>query len=99
MNNNLKTISLEEFIERGYLQEVNRQFFHPLGLALSIVVTDKGPYTFGEIWDYRSDPEGISFHPSMIDNNMRENAKNVEQEQALLAESRKVLLGYVVQPL
>jgi hypothetical protein len=31
-----KTMDLKEFREQGFLQEVNRKFFHPLGLALAI---------------------------------------------------------------
>lgn len=36
----IKHIPIKEFREIGYLQEVNRQFFHPLGLALEIVIED-----------------------------------------------------------
>lgn len=32
-----KYISPEELREFGYLQEVNRQFFHPLGMALALL--------------------------------------------------------------
>lgn len=32
-----KQIDIAEFRELGFLQEANRQFFHPLGLALEIV--------------------------------------------------------------
>lgn len=28
----------KEFCEKGYLRETNRNFFHPLGLALEIVM-------------------------------------------------------------
>lgn len=31
-----KRMNIKEFREEGYLQEVNRQFFHPLGLALEL---------------------------------------------------------------
>lgn len=31
----MKQIDLKEFREKGYLQEANRQFFHPLGLKLA----------------------------------------------------------------
>jgi hypothetical protein len=34
MKNN--KINIKEFREKGYLQEANRRFFHPLGLALSV---------------------------------------------------------------
>jgi hypothetical protein len=30
-------MSGDEFREKGYLQEVNRRFFHPLGIALAAI--------------------------------------------------------------
>lgn len=36
----IKRIDIAEFREIGFLQEVNRQFFHPLGLALEVVIED-----------------------------------------------------------
>lgn len=36
----VKRINIAEFRELGYLQEVNRLFFHPLGLALEVVIHD-----------------------------------------------------------
>lgn len=38
MSEEIKRMDIKEFREEGFLQEVNRQFFHPLGLALSIAV-------------------------------------------------------------
>ncbi len=44
-----KFLDLKEFVETGYLQEANRLFFHPLGLALAVSVVDT------EGWD-KHDP-------------------------------------------
>jgi len=33
-----KHIDIKEFQELGFLQEANRQFFHPHGLALEVTV-------------------------------------------------------------
>jgi hypothetical protein len=46
----MNRISIKEFGEAGYLQEVNRKFFHPLGLALEIVVDDDGSERLGGVW-------------------------------------------------
>lgn len=54
-------MSVKDFVEIGLLQEVNRQFLHPMGLALEVVIDDDGTYKFGEIWDYRDDEEGMLF--------------------------------------
>lgn len=34
----IKSMNIKEFREKGFLQEVNRLFFHPLGLALEVEV-------------------------------------------------------------
>lgn len=50
---------MQEFREGGFLQEVNRLFFHPVGLALAINVDAKGePESLAFILDFREDPEG-----------------------------------------
>ena len=56
----VKPMSLKEFVDFGYLHEANRQFFHPLGLALSVVFTGGEP-TICYLQDARDDPEGIKF--------------------------------------
>ena len=63
---NVKRIDIKEFRAKGFLQEVNRKFFHPLGLALEVVVDQNGSERLGGIWDYRKDPEGIMFAKGMI---------------------------------
>lgn len=40
-------MGVKEFREEGYLQEANRQFFHPLGLALEIIVLPDGTELWG----------------------------------------------------
>ena len=58
----VKRIDIEEFQEKGYLQEVNRRFLHPLGLALEVIIDEAdGSVKLGGIWDSRDDPEGIVF--------------------------------------
>lgn len=58
----IKTISGEEFREKGYLQEANRRFFHPIGLAIAIILDEvTGEVNAFEIQDHRDDPEGMYF--------------------------------------
>lgn len=54
-------MSLEEFRSSGLLQEVNRLFFHPRGLAIGIRITAAGDVEFDGIRDHRDDPEGLVF--------------------------------------
>jgi len=60
----IKKMSVKEFRKKGYLQEINRCFLHPLGLALDVLIHDDGSESFGGIWDYREDPEGFFFSKS-----------------------------------
>jgi hypothetical protein len=63
----IKYMAAEDFRRLGFLQEANRKFFHPLGLALEVVTNSKtGDEELGGIWDYRKDPEGNFFGNGMI---------------------------------
>ena len=94
----IKTISVAEFRELGYLQELNRLFLHPLGLALSVAVVGEEE-TFGPIWDYRDDPGGIRIDESIIDDKVRARAKRIEIERLEKTKTRLEEIGYIIQPL
>lgn len=93
----INTISVKEFREKGYLQELNRQFLHPLGLALSVEVEDDTE-SFGPIWDYRIDPEGLRFDEELLDEEFFARAKRIGLEMARAVEIRMARLGYATQP-
>lgn len=65
----LKRMTVKEFRELGLLQETNRLFLHPMGLALEVIVEGDGEgnetVRFGEIWDEREDPVGIFYEPGV----------------------------------
>ena len=62
-----KRMDIKEFRELGYLQELNRNFLHPLGLSLEVIIDEEtGGERFGGIWDYRDDPEGLLFAENTI---------------------------------
>jgi hypothetical protein len=90
----IKFIDIAEFRSFGYLQEVNRQFLHPLGLALSVDVAEDGTETLAGIWDYRDDPEGMNYGPGMID---RQKIERVQRHAHTMGNTRVRSLGYVVQ--
>ena len=90
----MKYMDIKEFREKGFLQEVNRQFLHPLGLALSVDIDDEGKETLSSIWDYRDDPEGVAFGPGMID---LEKAAEVEELRLSKDLARAKLFGKVIQ--
>lgn len=95
MTRTIKYMNLKEFIDEGYLQEVNRRFLHLYGLALVVNVNDKGEYTLNGIRDDRDDPEGIYFDEGEID---PEKIKHLDDIQMPLFLARLKALGYVTQP-
>lgn len=88
-------MSVKEFRALGYLQELNRQFLHPLGLALEVVVEEDGSERFGAVWDSRDDPEGFVYGPGMIDG---EKCGRILIEQFEKGKVRHNRLGYHIQP-
>lgn len=97
----IKYIDLDEFVECGLLQEVNRQFFHPRGLALEVRMEADGTRTLGGVWDYRDDPEGMLFSDELLAT--PEARKKAEYVAGLLNSKLMVrqdlLQGNVIQPL
>lgn len=99
----VKYMDIQEFTDTGYLHEVNRRFFHPLGLALSVRAdTDSetgevvGAWKLGGIFDYRDDPEGVIFDADTLD---PEKAARVQAEMEARRPARIAALGYWEQPI
>lgn len=96
MSDEIKRIPIKEFRELGFIQEINRRFLHPCGLALEVIVDkDAGTETLGGVWDYRDDPEGMEFAEGVIS---VEKARSVDRLLKAKEETRLRELGYVVQP-
>ena len=91
----IKYMDVKEFYEFGYLQELNRQFLHPLGLALEVVVDENGEYSLGKIQDYRDILEGIIFDENVLDSSktMRVFSEWSEREVPRVRE-----FGFIFQP-
>jgi len=94
----IKRINIKEFREFGFLQELNRVFLHPMGLALEVIINEDGTETLGGIWDYREDPEGMSFIDLSTDE-AKEKAKRVAEHATKKAIDRMEILGFVLQPI
>jgi hypothetical protein len=99
----IKHIDIKEFREKGYLQELNRQFLHPLGLALEIIIEDNGSEKINGIWDYREDQEGI-FYDLKNSNEKRiksfiKKSDFIKNEFEERKKKRKELLGFDIEPI
>lgn len=102
-----KRLTPQEFREQGYLRELNRQFLHPLGMALEVIGPTEEevaggndfPEFFGGVWDYREDPEGMAFDESMLATPQAlEQARAVRALRAAKVATRLAKLGFDVQP-
>ena len=91
-------MSVAEFRRLGYLQELNRKFLHPLGLALEIEVYIDGTERFGAVWDCRDYPDGMLFDDSMLDDDFKDRVTRIHAEWQAKAEIRVNKFGWVVQP-
>lgn len=96
----IKRMDPREFRDAGYLQELNRRFLHPLGLALEVAVYDNDVWAIGGVWDYRDDPEGINYgkaddeqHQAMLNN-----VAYIDMQWIARQRKRVEGLGYFVQP-
>jgi hypothetical protein len=99
----IKYIDITEFREKGYLQELNRLFLHPLGLALEVVIDDNGNESLGGIWDYRDDPSGIIYNISSSDSDrlqrFQQKADFIMNEQNNRKINRTSILNYFIPPI
>jgi len=96
---NVKWMNIKEFRENGYLQEVNRIFFHPLGMALAVEIKEDGTESLKGIWDYRDDPEGIIYTDESLNTQEAINKrKKVLKELSEKAMYREKHLKFIFQP-
>jgi len=102
----IKRISIKEFRALGYLQEVNRLFLHPLGLALDVKIDEDGTETLGDVWDARDNPEGILFafdDPNFSSQQRLSNAKQkamyILEQQRDRRKARKKARGFWIEPI
>lgn len=91
----IKKMSVAEFRRLGYLQELNRRFLHPLGLALEVVILDDGEEKFGEVWDCRDQIDGMIYDSGIIN---AEKAERIDWELETKKTKRLEILGYAIQP-
>ena len=102
MADKIKRIGIKEFREKGYLQEVNRRFFHPLGLALEIV-SEHGYEKLGGIWDFRNDEEGIYYDIKNSDSEridrFNKNKDFIDSEITKNFKIREEKLGFNIEPI
>jgi hypothetical protein len=93
----MKCIGAKELMDMGLLFEINRRVLHPFGLALEVVVDEKGACTFGGVWDYRDDPEGISYDEETFKRGLAKFNTFLDDFGRERLETRTAALGYIYQ--
>lgn len=89
-----KELSIKDFRALGFVQELNRSFLHPLGLALAVSIDDDGEETLGPIYDFREDPVGVIYSANSISKEKRDYVSDLRCSKA---RKRIDFLGEVVQ--
>lgn len=96
MGRDIKHIDIKEFRELGFVQEINRRFLHPCGLALEVTRdTETGEEHISGVWDFRDDPEGLYFEVGELEAEKTQTVQRLLNEKAA---ARLEALGFVVQP-
>jgi hypothetical protein len=91
----VKWLDIKEFRDEGLLQELNRLFLHPIGLALAVDVAEDGTETLHGIQDWRDDPEGVIYGDDQINPDKARNVRRLQREW----QPRRIReLGYFIQP-
>lgn len=88
-------MDISEFRALGFIQEINRLFLHPAGLALEVTVAGDGTETISGVWDYRDDPEGIAFGSGMMDETKKTCVDRMREKKRVY---REKTLGFHIQP-
>ena len=91
-----KYLPLAELINQGYLQELNRQCLHLLGLEL--LVLTNGSNTHLVVRDGRDEEGGITFGFDMDSDTVCEKARKVAAQREGAIPTRLQMHGYNVQP-
>lgn len=89
----IKYMDIKEFVDGGYLQEVNRRFLHLLGLAIEVYVDDDGNFALTGLVDFRDDAEGIVF-----DSVDTEHVVSIQNQLDKKIEARQKAFGWFLQP-
>lgn len=96
MSTEPKVMNPKELQDEGYLAEVNRCFFHPLGLALAVQEHPEDIFTI-MVLDDREDLEGWHFSDDSLPE-VAIKAEKVREERVRRHPHRMTALGYWTQP-
>ena len=97
--NDFKEMNYIEFVKNGYLQEANRRFFHPLGLALAVVTNEDDTNGYYTVVDRRECPEGCTFDFESSELFPEDKLKEVQRKYKVFQEDYRIRSNYRLKKL
>ena len=94
---NVKKMNVKEFVERGFLFELNRSVLHPMGLAMYVTDGVLSPMVLGGIINSMDDPDGFVFEPKTFIEGHEKWHKFMTLEGGERLNERRDCLGFVQQ--
>jgi hypothetical protein len=89
---------LDELVQSGLLQEINRRVLHPFGLSLNVVVDDEdGSIDSIVFHDFRDKPEDLLYSPSFLDESRQRLKVFLEESGYDRLARRRRFLGFELQ--
>lgn len=91
-------MDIATFIELGMLQEINRLFLHPLGMALSVKVDEDGKHTMGDVL-ITEDKTGVIFSDKITQSkDFQRKCEQIDNLRDIAKPYRMNMHGYFIQP-
>lgn len=90
-------MDIKEFVERGFLFELNRAILHPMGLAMYVTDGVGGPMVFGGIIDSMDDPDGFVYESKTFSEGKEKWDRFMKLEGGERLNERREQLGFVKQ--
>lgn len=90
----MNTIGTQELLDKGIIQEVNRLFLHPRGMALAVSSDDETNESKLIMLDDRDDDTGFYYPDGVITQEKKKHCLKLHESKVV---HRVNNLGYVVQ--
>jgi hypothetical protein len=91
-----RPVDVDFFIDSGLLFELNRQFLHPLGIALAVRAAADGQKTWA-FKDHRARPGELTFSKDQLENGRRKFVRFLRAAGGKVMARRDRALGSSVQ--
>jgi len=91
-------MNIKEFLEKGYLTELNRDFLHPLGLHLNAIEEEDGTIILSDTVDETDEPEGFIFGDGFPEGHDKL-AEAIKNRRTKIIIPRLAKYGYNYQPI